>query len=84
VREVFGISRSAAPTDVQPPAARPDTAPQAAPTQFSTIVTERAEQAYVGTALTLQLTIGFTLTVATIWLIRCSSATSAGGGTRPP
>ena len=37
--------------------------------QFSTIVTERAEQAYVGTALTLQLAIGFTLTVATIWLI---------------
>jgi MFS family permease len=37
--------------------------------QFSTIVTERAEQAYVGTALTLQLAVGFTLTVATIWLV---------------
>jgi MFS family permease len=37
--------------------------------QFSTIVTELADQAYVGTALTLQLAIGFTLTVATIWLI---------------
>jgi MFS family permease len=37
--------------------------------QFSTIVTERADQAYVGTALTLQLALGFTLTVATIWLI---------------
>jgi MFS family permease len=37
--------------------------------QFSTIVTELAEQAYVGTALTLQLAVGFTLTVATIWLI---------------
>jgi MFS family permease len=37
--------------------------------QFSTMVTELADQAYVGTALTLQLAIGFTLTVATIWLI---------------
>ena len=37
--------------------------------QFSTIVTELADQAYVGTALTLQLAVGFTLTVATIWLV---------------
>jgi MFS family permease len=37
--------------------------------QFSTMVTELADQAYVGTALTLQLAIGFTLTVVTIWLI---------------
>ena len=37
--------------------------------QFSTMVTELASQAYVGTALTLQLAIGFTVTVATIWLI---------------
>jgi len=37
--------------------------------QFSTIVTELADQAYVGTALTLQLALGFTLTVVTIWLI---------------
>ncbi|MGH2807732.1 MAG: MFS transporter [Actinomycetota bacterium] len=37
--------------------------------QFSTMVTELADQAYVGTALTLQLAIGFTLTVATIWLL---------------
>jgi MFS family permease len=37
--------------------------------QFSTIVTEHADQSYVGTALTLQLALGFTLTVATIWLI---------------
>ncbi len=37
--------------------------------QFSTLVTEHAEQAYVGTALALQLAVGFTLTVATIWLI---------------
>lgn len=37
--------------------------------QFSAIVTELAEQAYVGTAVTLQLAVGFTLTVVTIWLV---------------
>lgn len=37
--------------------------------QFSTIVTELSDQSYVGTALTLQLAVGFALTVATIWLI---------------
>ena len=37
--------------------------------QFSTAVTEAADQSYVGTAVTLQLAIGFTLTVATIWLV---------------
>lgn len=37
--------------------------------QFSTLVTEVAAQSYVGTALTLQLAIGFVLTVPTIWLI---------------
>lgn len=37
--------------------------------QFSTMVTVLADQAYVGTALTLQLAAGFTITVATIWLI---------------
>jgi MFS family permease len=37
--------------------------------QFSTLVTEHADQAYVGTALALQLAVGFTLTVATIWLV---------------
>lgn len=37
--------------------------------QFSTMVTELSDQAYVGTALTIQLALGFTLTVATIWLI---------------
>jgi MFS family permease len=37
--------------------------------QFSTMVTELADQSYVGTALTMQLAIGFTLTVATIWLV---------------
>jgi MFS family permease len=37
--------------------------------QFSTMVTEFADQAYVGTALTLQLAAGFSVTVATIWLV---------------
>jgi MFS family permease len=37
--------------------------------QFSALVSERADQRYVGTALTLQLALGFVLTVATIWLI---------------
>jgi MFS family permease len=37
--------------------------------QFSSIVTELSDQSYVGTAVTLQLAVGFTLTVATIWLI---------------
>jgi len=37
--------------------------------QFSTMVTEHADQAYVGTALALQLAVGFTLSVATIWLV---------------
>lgn len=37
--------------------------------QFSTMVTELADQAYVGTALTLQLAAGYTITVVTIWLI---------------
>jgi hypothetical protein len=33
------------------------------------MVTETADQSYVGTALTLQLAIGFTLSVATVWLV---------------
>ncbi len=37
--------------------------------QFSTIVTEVADPRYVGTALTLQLAIGFVLTVFTIFLV---------------
>jgi len=37
--------------------------------QFSTMVTELADPAYVGTALTLQLAAGFTITVAIIWLV---------------
>ena len=37
--------------------------------QFSTIVTETADQFYVGTALTVQLAAGFSMTVVTIWLL---------------
>lgn len=37
--------------------------------QFSTIVTELGDPMYVGTALTMQLGIGFMLTVITIWLL---------------
>ncbi len=37
--------------------------------QFSTIVTEVSDAAYVGTALTMQLAIGFVLTVFTIFLV---------------
>lgn len=37
--------------------------------QFSTLVTELADQSYVGTALTLQLALGFAVTVVTIWVI---------------
>ena len=37
--------------------------------QYSTLVTEHADQRYVGTALTLQLAGGFLLTVVTIWLL---------------
>ena len=45
--------------------------------QFSTMVTELADAQYVGTALTLQLGIGFTLTVASLWLVPAVRA-SAG------
>jgi MFS family permease len=37
--------------------------------QFSALVTEHADQRYVGTAVTAQLAVGFTLTVVTIWLV---------------
>ena len=37
--------------------------------QFSTMVTETADQSYVGTALTVQLASGFAMTVVTIWLL---------------
>ncbi len=37
--------------------------------QFSTMITEVADQSYIGTALTAQMAAGFLLTVATIWII---------------
>ncbi|WP_108661676.1 MFS transporter [Acuticoccus kandeliae] len=37
--------------------------------QFSTAVTELADQRYVGTALSVQVGLGFALTVFTIWLL---------------
>jgi MFS family permease len=37
--------------------------------QFSTIVTEVADQRFVGTALTVQLALGFILTIFTIYLV---------------
>ena len=37
--------------------------------QFSTIVTEEADQRYVGTALTVQIAAGFILSVFTIFLV---------------
>ncbi len=46
--------------------------------QFSAIVTEAGDPRYVGTALTLQLGLGFMLTVVTIWLLP-AIADSHGG-----
>lgn len=37
--------------------------------QFSAMVTETGDQSYVGTALTMQIAIGFTVSAATIWII---------------
>jgi MFS family permease len=37
--------------------------------QFSTAITELSPPAYVGTALTTQTSVGFALTMASIWLI---------------
>ena len=37
--------------------------------QFSAVVTETADPFYVGTALTMQIAIGFTITVPSLWLI---------------
>jgi MFS family permease len=37
--------------------------------QFSAAVTELSEERYVGTALTLQMGIGFLITMVTIWLV---------------
>jgi len=47
--------------------------------QFSTMVTEFASQTYVGTAVTLQLALGFTLTVSTIWLVPLVESTFGWG-----
>jgi MFS family permease len=37
--------------------------------QFSAMVTELADQAYVGTAITVQLAVGFAATRVTIWIV---------------
>ena len=37
--------------------------------QFSAMVTEVGDQSYIGTALTMQIAIGFTISAATIWII---------------
>ena len=37
--------------------------------QFSAMVTETGDQSYVGTALTMQMAIGFTISAATIWIV---------------
>ena len=47
--------------------------------QFSTIVTEVAARDYVGTALTVQLAIGFVLTVFTIFLVPVVRDTAGWG-----
>lgn len=38
-------------------------------TQFSGVITEVADQPYVGTALTIQFASGFALATITIWLV---------------
>ncbi len=43
--------------------------------QFSAAVTELAEPSYVGTALTLQMGVGFLVTLLTIWLIGVARVT---------
>ena len=37
--------------------------------QFSTAITELGDQRYIGTALTLQVAIGYVVTIPTLWLI---------------
>ncbi|HZD17772.1 MAG TPA: MFS transporter [Actinomycetota bacterium] len=37
--------------------------------QFSAMVTEVGDQSYVGTALTMQIAVGFTISAGTIWVI---------------
>ncbi len=46
--------------------------------QFSTAVTELADPRYVGTALSVQLGLGFALTVLTIWLVPLVADTLGG------
>lgn len=46
--------------------------------QFSAAVTELADQSFVGTALALQLGIGFALTVVAIWLMPLFAAWIGG------
>lgn len=48
--------------------------------QFSAAVTELAEPQYVGTALTMQMGIGFSITMITIWLV---GVVQAHAGWRP-
>jgi MFS family permease len=47
--------------------------------QFTAIVSEVADQAYVGTAVTLQLALGFLLTNVTLWLVPVVRAQSGWG-----
>jgi hypothetical protein len=46
----------------------------------ATIVSEVADQRYVGTAMTLQLAFGYILTVVTIWVIPVWWRSWSGGG----
>ncbi|WP_281277374.1 MFS transporter [Paracoccus methylarcula] len=46
--------------------------------QFSTAVTELADPRFIGTALTLQVSIGFALTVLTIWIMPHIAAALGG------
>jgi MFS family permease len=46
--------------------------------QFSTMVTELGDPMYIGTALTLQLGLGFLLTVVTIWLLPLAAGRLGG------
>jgi MFS family permease len=46
--------------------------------QFSAAVTELADQRYVGTALALQLGVGFGLTIATLWIVPLFAAWIGG------
>lgn len=46
--------------------------------QFSTMVTELGDPMYIGTALTLQLGLGFLLTVVTIWLLPLAAGRIGG------